>query len=326
VKLASFTVFGTPIPFGAGVRGRLAEGRWSLLKTTVAAWLCLSLVGLALLVPACRHTVVAPPTPVVPPSSLASISDDPTAYVAEMRLFGKTAFTAPPRNVFDPLEAKRPVYEADPYAWNPPRTFRAWVDKLDAGTLQFGVSIGEAEGMYPSLESATVADIGAGYGNNLPAWKKMMGGRGRLVETEVDPNAARFMAWSASRLGYADRTMVIQNTFENPCLPVGQFDAVLCSQLHSHISIGPYPRSAENDRIFREESKVFLGAIRASLKDDRSVLIVIEGFSRRRDPKQLYYERPEAIANIESNGFTLSSSRQNDHVWCAVFHRTAAPR
>lgn len=182
-------------------------------------------------------------------------------------------------------------------------------------------SLHEASGMLPPLRGLTVADVGAGFGNNLNVWRDELGPEGRLVETDVDVNCTSYMAYAARLQRYADNTLVIHALFDDPCLPVGQFDLVLCSQLHSHISVGPYPRNPTNERAFRKKSKGFLTAIRRSMRGDGSTLVVIEGLQnyKSNDPQRFYLKKQEAIANIEASGFKLIESRQSAIVWVATF-------
>ena len=256
-------------------------------------------------------------------SSTSSVLD-PDALPT--RLLGPVPFTERPRHLLDPRDVASPIaYQPDRFAWYSRQTVAAWVRAFDSGTLPFGPSLQEAEGHLPRLLGATVADVGAGKGNNLLAWKEALGPSGRLVETDVDINAANFMAYAAHRSGMAERTLVVHGVFENPCLPVRQFDLVLCSQLHNHINIGPWPRNKRNEQIFREQSRVFLGALRASLRDDASLLLVIDGYQDgHRDPHQLYLEPDDAIRNIENNGFVLVKHTSNEHCWVASFHKTGA--
>lgn len=274
--------------------------------------------------PAPQHAVSARSPASVAPSTAPSSSSSPAVNTLSTRLFGPVSFTARPRAVVDPLEtASPPVYQNDRFAWYPRQTVADWVRAFDAGTLAFRPSLQEAEALLPSLVGATVADVGAGKGNNLRAWKAALGPAGRLVEVDVDVNAVGFMAYAARKSGMGKVTMVVHSVYENPCLPVGQFDLVLCSQMHNHINLGPWPRNARNEHIFRAQSRVFLGALRDALKDDRSLFVVIDGFQDfHHDPRQLYLEPKDAIRNIESNGFTLVKQTANAHCWVASFRRS----
>lgn len=259
-----------------------------------------------------------------PSTEPAPAQEGPDAVV-DIRLFGQVPVTAKPANVFDPMQATRaPTFEEGVLSLNPRETFDRWISTSNDGTLQFGVSLYEAQDFYPSLTGATVADIGAGYGNNLLAWKELLGPEGRLLFTEVDPNAARFIAYSAHQHGYADRSMVVQNTFDDPCLPVAAFDLVLLSQVHYHITIGPYPKNEANEALFRKKSARFFASVRRGLKDDKSLLIVIEGLPGPEsipDPQANVYGQDEAIRNIEQNGFKLVKSVRRANLWVASFSR-----
>lgn len=217
-----------------------------------------------------------------------------------------------------------PAFQADAYAWTPRETVEGWQRDLDAGTLSFGESLLEVSSCLPPLESATVADVGAGRGNNLLHWKELLGSKGRLIEAEVDINLARFMAYAAHQNGYADQTMVVHSIFENPCLPIGEVDLVLCSQLHNHITKGPWPRNQQNEAVFRAQSKYFLGAIRSALKPTGQ-LVIIDGYQENdKDPRRFCLTPDEAIGNIERNGFRLVKRANKPHLWTALF-RKATP-
>lgn len=278
--------------------------------------------------------VTASPSSVTPPSSARMpVSDDadsatpsgaPVPVTIATRLLGSVTFTARPRAILDPVEASSmPPFQADPYAWTPRETVEACQRDLDSGTLDFRESLFEAATCLPPLAGATVADVGAGRGNNLLHWKALLGSKGRLIETEVDINLARFMAYAARKRGYAEQTMIVHSVFANPCLPVGQLDLVLCSQLHNHITIGPWPRNPKNEAVFRKRSEAFLGATRDALKDTGK-LLVIEGYQEEdKDPQRFCLTPDEAISNIERNGFRLLTRAKKPHLWVAVFRKAS---
>lgn len=267
--------------------------------------------------PALVEAPAPPAEPAAPPA--------PTGPVVDIRLFGPTELTAAPPALYDPLTfTKAPVFEASEFAWNPEAVFDRWVHELDTKKLQYGVSIYEAKEHYPPLTGLTVADIGAGYGNNMLAWRDELGPTGRVVFTELDPNAARFIAYSAHENGYADRSMVVVNTHDDPCLPVGQFDIVLLSQVHTNVTLGEYPRSEATEAAFRATSAAFFGAAARALKDENSRVIVIEGYQNQgpdADPKMNYHPEDEAIENIQRAGLKLVNHTRNDHLWVASFSR-----
>ena len=252
----------------------------------------------------------------------AGSSQSATAKSAEkgtidLRLFGRVALTEKPLLIIDPMQISlAPTFEKGEFTWTPRATFQKRMKELEEGTFAFGVSIQEADGLYPSLTGTTVADVGAGLGNNLPAWKEKLGPGGRLYLTDVDIHAARFMAYAAKKIGYADRTLVIANRFEDPCLPLGKFDLVLLSNVHSHITVGPDIANPNPDeaRRFYKESKMFLRSIRRALRSDRSLLIVMEG-----DQKTNFLNEDGAIANIEKNGFHLTKKKRRGCLWTAAF-------
>lgn len=301
---------------------------------------CFGPLGLALLLlQACAGAPVneapgAAPAPVSAASPVSAaveapppepVTPAPTGPVQDIRLFGRVELTGAPAAVYDPaLATTAPVFEPGPFAWNPKEVFDRWIRELDSGKTEYGVSIYEAKDHYPPLKGLTVADIGAGYGNNMLAWRDELGPTGRVVFTEIDPNAARFLAYSAHQNGLADQAMVVANTHDDPCLPVGQFDVVLFSQVHTNVTLGEYPKSDATEATFRATSAAFFGAAARALKDENSRVIVIEGFQNqgpRADPKMNYYPEDQAIENIERSGLKLVNHTRNDHLWVASFSR-----
>ena len=241
-----------------------------------------------------------------------------------------TELTGIPERIWIPSRVKfRPNFESAEYSWWPRENFYETLDNFSKNSFQFGVSATQAEKMFSNLEGAIVADIGAGTGNNIEYWMSKIGD-GKLIETDIDPNACSFMAYVAHELGkrdlrYTNNTVVIQSLYDNPCLPLGRVKLVLASQLHENITTGvPYKRTPENIRIFEENRARFLSFIKNSLTPD-GLFVVIEGHQRRniKDfPKDIIYlDMDEAIDGIEKSSFVLVECEDKPNLWIASFRK-----
>ena len=145
----------------------------------------------------------------------------------------------------------------------------------------------------------TVADVGTGIGYMLPFLSRWVGPSGRVIAEDIFDD---FLASAKQRARNQklENVTFVKGTETDPDLPEGSVDIVLALDVYHHFD---FP-----DKM--------LAAIYKALKPEGK-LVVVEYYKRpeampnQRALTHIRLDMPDAIKEIEANGFHLISEREH---------------
>lgn len=175
--------------------------------------------------------------------------------------------------------------------------------------------------ILPPLAGKNVVDLAAGTGRLMPAWTLIANVR-RVLMVDVDPVAIDIMASRAAHepqlRPHRDRYIMLQDRPDDPCLPAGWADLVLCSNMHSWVILSDDSDLAKLGRFWQ--------AVNAGLRKGGKLVLVDQcldgGESCQAPPleeKRTAVPHIAALSGIERQDFKVNLPKPGQ--WTAVFIR-----